>query len=45
LKESRKRCCRQLACLPAELLDLDHRHSYPVRISPELEKDPTDPTG
>ncbi len=38
LEESRQHCLQQLAGLPDELLDLDHHHAYPVRISPELEK-------
>jgi nicotinate phosphoribosyltransferase len=38
LNESRARCRQQLSRLPDELLDLDHHHAYPVRVSPELEK-------
>src|SRR5205814_7619758 len=38
LEESRQRCRQQLAGLPDELLSLDHHHTYPVHISPELEK-------
>ena len=38
LAESRERCRQQLSHLPEELLDLDHHHTYSVRISPELEQ-------
>jgi hypothetical protein len=38
LEESRERCRQQLSHLPAELLDLEQHHSYPVRLSADLEK-------
>lgn len=38
LEESRERCRQQLSRLPDELFDLEPHQTYPVRISPELEK-------